>query len=80
MTDEPVERVVGSTSTASEASEPSAERSDKLTESERRLLRAKVFGDVLPESTSDDRDDATSEPASEGSDEWLRRQVPPHHG
>jgi hypothetical protein len=40
-----------------------------------------VFGDVLPEGTSDERGDGWSErEPREGSDEWLRRQVPPHHG
>lgn len=41
--------------------------------------RAKVFGEVLPEATRDDRDD-TGDPEAAGSDAWLRRQVPPHHG
>ena len=36
---------------------------------------AAVFGDVLPEATGDDRD----ETEERGADEWLRRQVPPHH-
>jgi len=38
---------------------------------------AKVFGDVLPETSADERD-----PGSAGSteDDWLRAQVPPHHG
>ena len=44
---------------------------------ERARRRAQVFGDVLPESTRDDRDDAG---ATRSPDEWLRRQVPPHHG
>ncbi len=44
---------------------------------ERRRRRAEVFGDVLPESTSDDRDPERGEPAG---DEWLRSNVPPHHG
>ena len=44
----------------------------------RRRRLAEVFGEELPEQTSDDADD--SQPPSEGSDEWLRRQVPPHHG
>jgi hypothetical protein len=39
--------------------------------------RDAVFGDVLPESTADDRDPGS---APTGSDEWLRSQVPPHHG
>ena len=44
----------------------------------RRRRLAEVFGDVLPEQTSDD----TTEPEVETdrSEEWLRRQVPPHHG
>ena len=46
-------------------------------ERERRRRRARVFGDVLPEQT---RDDVTDDQAAEGSDEWLRRQKPPHHG
>lgn len=41
--------------------------------------RAEVFGDVLPESTRDDRDPQA--PAEgEASEEWLKRNVPPHHG
>jgi hypothetical protein len=48
-------------------------------ERERRRRRlADVFGDVLPEQTKDDVAEPETEP--EGSDEWLRRQVPPHHG
>ncbi|MGD9958131.1 hypothetical protein [Nocardioides sp.] len=44
----------------------------------RRRRLAAVFGDVLPESTSDDRD--PSAPAGDAGEEWLRAQVPPHHG
>ena len=40
---------------------------------------AEVFGDVLPESTSDDRDSGVRRDDA-GSDAWLRAQVPPHHG
>ena len=43
----------------------------------RRARLAAVFGDVLPESTRDDRDPEGSGGTSE---EWLKRQVPPHHG
>jgi hypothetical protein len=46
---------------------------------ERARRRAQVFGDVLPESTRDDRDD-TGGPSDRSSEEWLRRQRPPHHG
>lgn len=45
---------------------------------ERKARLARIFGDVLPESTSDDRDEPT--PAESGSDAWLKAQVPPHHG
>jgi hypothetical protein len=45
----------------------------------RRRRVAAVFGDVLPETTSDERgpEPTTDEPAG---DAWLRAQVPPHHG
>ena len=53
----------------------------ELSEAERRRRRALVFGDVLPDSTRDERGDGWSErEPREGSDEWFRRQVPPHHG
>jgi hypothetical protein len=45
---------------------------------------AAAFGDALPESTSDERPDGWGESGSSsggaGDDEWLRSQVPPHHG
>lgn len=50
---------------------------------ERRKRLAEVFGDVLPDTTSDERDDAPpAKPAGAESagDRWLREQVPPHHG
>jgi hypothetical protein len=48
-------------------------------ERERRRRRlAEVFGDVLPEQTSDDAAEPESRP--DGTDEWLKREVPPHHG
>ena len=46
------------------------------TEWQRRKRLAAVFGDVLPETTSDERDESDSDT----SEEWLKRQVPPHHG
>lgn len=46
---------------------------------ERARRRAQVFGDVLPESTRDDRDDSGGY-SDRSSEEWLRRQRPPHHG
>jgi hypothetical protein len=54
---------------------------DELSEVERRRRRARVFGDVLPDGTRDEQADGWSErEPREGSDEWFRRQVPPHHG
>jgi len=36
--------------------------------------------ELLPEQTSDDRDFETDARDSASHDEWLRDQVPPHHG
>ena len=49
---------------------------------QRRRRLAAVFGDVLPETTSDERDPETAADASteDAGDRWLRAQVPPHHG
>jgi len=52
-------------------------------EARRRRRMAEIFGDVIPEQTADDAgEDAgagrrTDEQAQE---DWLKRQVPPHHG
>jgi len=56
-----------------------AEREAARERARRRARLAGVFGEVLPESTADDRDPDVrgQEPAS---DSWLREQVPPHHG
>ena len=48
------------------------------TEAARKRRLDEVFGDVLPETTSDERDDR--DPGDDASDRWLREQVPPHHG
>lgn len=46
---------------------------------QRRRRLAAVFGDVLPDTTRDERDpDPTS--GEDAEDRWLRSQVPPHHG
>jgi hypothetical protein len=54
---------------------------------ERRRRLAEVFGEDLPETTSDERDPAdksgTSGKGGQGEsagDRWLKSQVPPHHG
>lgn len=46
---------------------------------ERRRRLAEVFGDVLPEQTRDDLETSTERDLN-ASEEWLKRQVPPHHG
>jgi hypothetical protein len=54
---------------------------DELSPEERAARRrrlAEVFGDVLPEQTTDDADEQES--GKDAGEEWLRRQVPPHHG
>lgn len=51
------------------------------TPEERRRRIQEIFGDVLPETTRDDRDDPPRERSGESAgDRWLRDQVPPHHG
>ena len=58
-----------------------APRSEPLTpaeRAERRRRLAEVFGDVLPEQTRDDKAGADGDLTS--TDDWLRSQVPPHHG
>jgi hypothetical protein len=54
---------------------------DSLTAAERAARRRRleeVFGETLPEQTGDDV--AEPETRTDAADEWLRRQVPPHHG
>jgi hypothetical protein len=56
-------------------SEPRGETADW----ERRRRLAAVFGDVLPETTSDEREQVADDQETP-TDAWLRAQVPPHHG
>lgn len=46
---------------------------------ERRRRLAEVFGDVLPEQTRDDSD-GDGGAGDSANEDWLKRQVPPHHG
>ena len=50
------------------------------TDWERRKRLAEVFGDAMPETTSDEREPESPEVRESGTDAWLRAQVPPHHG
>ena len=52
---------------------------DAARDEERRRRRAEVFGEVLPESTRDDRDEESGS-SGDDRDAELRRNVPPHHG
>lgn len=42
-----------------------------------RELLDRIFGTVLPETTSDERDHGSS---SRGDEDWYRQNRPPHHG
>ena len=56
---------------------------DDLTPKEkaaRRRRLAEVFGEVIPEQTADDADESGGEGAEQAQEDWLKRQVPPHHG
>lgn len=59
--------------------QPGEQPDEQRLEQVRRRRRAAVFGEVLPESTEDERADWGERPPR-GSEEWLRSQVPPHHG
>jgi hypothetical protein len=48
---------------------------------ERRRRLDRIFGEGLPEQTTDDTDDPPRRAEDESAaEEWLRGQVPPHHG
>ncbi len=46
----------------------------------RRRRVERVFGDTLPDTTSDEREPASPPGDEDPGDRWLREQVPPHHG
>jgi hypothetical protein len=52
-------------------------------EAKRRRRMAEIFGDVIPEQTSDDAADdvdAGRRTEEQAQEDWLKSQVPPHHG
>jgi hypothetical protein len=64
-----------------ESQRPEGSEKPGETDWERRKRLAAVFGDVLPETTRDDRDGDEPDPGTgDRTDDWLRSQVPPHHG
>ncbi|WP_182525764.1 hypothetical protein [Nocardioides dongkuii] len=46
----------------------------------RRRRLAEIFGDTLPDTTRDERDEGSPRERDDPTDAWLRAQVPPHHG
>lgn len=63
--------------------DPAHDEAGPVEDLERSARRAAVFGDVLPDATSDERGDGWGDPEPPGTgagDEWLRGEVPPHHG
>ncbi|WP_460957058.1 hypothetical protein [Parasphingorhabdus pacifica] len=52
---------------------------DQRADSERRRRLAEVFGDVLPDTTSDERSSSEADGAR-SSDHWYLENRPPHHG
>lgn len=57
-----------------------AEQPAVESEWQRKQRIAAVFGDVIPEATTDDLPEETPEVTESSTDAWLRAQVPPHHG
>lgn len=41
---------------------------------------AEVFGDVVPATTADEREQPAAEHRDDRDDERIHREVPPHHG
>lgn len=58
---------------------PGAPGQRRTTQWERARRRAEVFGETLPETTSDERDASGPRGPRDG-DAWFIDQVPPHHG
>ncbi|OZF08759.1 hypothetical protein CH300_02350 [Rhodococcus sp. 15-1154-1] len=61
-----------------EDEKPATNRAEQDAESRARAQRARlarVFGDVLPEQTADDRSESTSRTSAD----WFERERPPHH-
>lgn len=61
----------------------SESREEREREAERSRRIAAAFGDPLSERTRDESPEAWGERSANrgaGDDEWLRREVPPHHG
>lgn len=58
-------------------------RKQQEAEVERRRRMAAIFGDALPDRTRDEGAEGRADERPRGGaedDDWLRSQVPPHHG
>jgi hypothetical protein len=63
------------------ASTAKAESATAEADWERKRRLAEIFGDVLPDTTRDERGSGTSKGGKQSAqDAWLLSQVPPHHG
>jgi len=63
-----------------ESDEPDSDQDERRAEDRPRTKRPsldEVFGDVLPDTTSDERRDRSG--GSDARDEEILRDVPPHH-
>lgn len=64
--------------------DPEAEAQESVRRSAQHRRRlAEIFGDVIPEQTSDDADPdgaAGRRTGEQAQEDWLKSQVPPHHG
>ena len=69
-------------SSSEEQPEEQPEGQSEVTEEERARRRARVFGEVLPEATDrrDVSDPEETDREVRRGDDWLRANVPPHHG
>ena len=59
------------------------QREQAQREARRRRRLAEIFGEVIPDQTADDTDEsdgADRRTAEQVQEDWLKRQVPPHHG
>ena len=82
MTEEPATPSSESSEPSESLESPGSSRPSGPTDEsdwQRRRRLAAVFGDVLPDTTSDERDEAGGAD-EDAADIWLRSQVPPHHG
>ena len=61
--------------------EPSGPANGQNARAKRRRKLVEDLEDALPDGTRDERSDAWGERGDTGQDdEWLRGEVPPHHG